>query len=91
MYCEDEDLSIRSFYPAIKNFLSSKSVMYHKYSFSKNKDKWFYEERNRLLILLKNYPTKLLFLLTIPFFITEALVIIYSLFDGWFFQKCEVI
>ena len=87
MYCEDEDLSIRSFLSGYKNFLSSKSVMYHKYSFSKNKDKWFYEERNRLLILLKNYPTKLLLLLTIPFFITEALVIIYSLFDGLFFQK----
>ena len=87
MYCEDEDLSIRSFLFGYKNFLSSKSVMYHKYSFSKNKDKWFYTERNRLLIMLKNYPAKLLLLLTIPFFITEALVIIYSLFDGWFFQK----
>jgi hypothetical protein len=87
MYCEDEDLSIRSFLSGYKNFLISKSIMYHKYSFSKNKNKWFYTERNRLLIMLKNYPTKLLLFLAIPFLITEIFVIAYSLFTGWFFQK----
>ena len=87
MYCEDEDLSIRSFLSGYKNFLSSKSIIYHNYSFSKNKDKWFYSERNRLLIMIKNYPVKLLLFLTIPFLITEILVIIYSIFSGWFFQK----
>jgi len=87
MYNEDQDLSIRSFLSGYKNFLSSKSIMYHKYSFSKNKNKWFYSERNRLLIILKNYPGKLLFFLSVPFFITEILVLIYSLFTGWFFQK----
>jgi len=87
MYCEDQDLSIRSFLSGYKNFLSSKSVMYHKYSFSKNKDKWFYTERNRLLVILKNYPVKLLLFLAIPFLITEIFVIAYSLFTGWFFQK----
>ena len=87
MYNEDQDLSIRSFLSGYKNFLSSKSVMYHKYNFSKNKDKWFYSERNRLLIMLKNYPSKLLLFLAVPFFITEILALIYSLFTGWFFQK----
>lgn len=87
MYCEDEDLSIRSFLSGYKNILSSKSILYHKYSFSKNKNKWFYTERNRLLIMLKNYPAKLLLFLAIPFLITEIFVIIYSLFGGWFFQK----
>lgn len=87
MYNEDQDLSIRSFLSGYKNFLSSKSVMYHKYSFVKNKNKWFYSERNRLLIMLKNYPLKLLLFLAVPFFITEILVLIYSLFTGWFFQK----
>lgn len=87
MYNEDQDLSIRSFLSGYKNFLSSRSIMYHKYSFSKNKDKWFYTERNRLLIMLKNYPDKLLLFLAIPFLITEIFVIIYSLFTGWFFQK----
>jgi len=86
-YCEDEDLSIRSFLSGYKNFFSSRSIMYHKYSFSKNMDKWFYTERNRLLIMLKNYPTKLLLFLAIPFLITEIFVIVYSLFTGWFFQK----
>ena len=87
MYCEDEDLSIRSFLSGYKNFLSSKSIIYHKYSFSKNKDKWFYSERNRLLIMLKNYPIKLLILLALPFFVTEIFVLIYSLLTSWFFQK----
>lgn len=87
MYSEDEDLSIRSFLSGYKNFLASKSILYHKYSFSKNKNKWFYTERNRLLIVLKNYPAKLLLFLVIPFLITEIFVIVYSLFAGWFFQK----
>lgn len=87
MYNEDQDLSIRSYLSGYKNFLSSKSIMYHNYTFLKNKNKWFYSERNRLLILLKNYPAKLLLLLTIPFLITEMFVLTYSLFTGWFFQK----
>jgi GT2 family glycosyltransferase len=87
MYNEDQDLSIRSFLSGYKNFLSSQSIMYHNYTFLKNKNKWFYSERNRLLILLKNYPAKLLLLLTIPFLITEMFVLAYSLFTGWFFQK----
>lgn len=87
MYCEDEDLSIRSFLSGYKNFLSSKSIIYHNYSFSKNKNKWFYSERNRLLIMIKNYPIKLLIFLALPFFVTEIFVLIYSLLTGWFIQK----
>jgi GT2 family glycosyltransferase len=89
MYSEDEDLSIRSFLSGYKNILASKSVMYHNYLFSKNKNKWFYSERNRLLIMLKNYPVKLLLFLAVPFFITEIFVLIYSLSTGWFLQKIK--
>jgi len=87
MYNEDQDLSIRAYLSGYKNFLSSQSIMYHNYSFLKNKNKWFYSERNRLLILLKNYPAKLLLFLAIPFLVTEILVLTYAIFTGWFFQK----
>lgn len=89
MYSEDEDLSLRAFLYGYTNYLSSRSILYHKYSFSKNKNKWFYEERNRFYILFKNYPSSLLLFLILPAIATEILVTLYSIIDGWLVQKVK--
>jgi GT2 family glycosyltransferase len=60
-FCEDLDLNWRARLRGWKSFIAPKSIVYHKgsesfqvYSFSKA----FHSHRNRLFVILKNYPFK---------------------------------
>ena len=89
MYMEDADLSWRIRQLGYKIMFEPKSVIYHKYSFSKNKNKFYYAERNRLIFVLKNYELKTLFLLLPAFIVTEFLMLAYALFGGWIKVKLK--
>lgn len=72
-FCEDVDLNWRMRLRRWKSFVAPKSIVYHKgsesfqvYSFSKA----FYSHRNRLFVILKNYPLK--------YFIKGMLIFIFS-------------
>lgn len=87
MYHEDVDLSwrCRMLGFSIRSLYAAK--VWHKYEYSKNKKKFFFIERNRLLFMIKNYQAKTLALVFIPFIINELLTLLFSLKGGWTFYK----
>lgn len=90
MYHEDADLSYRAHLYGFNIKLIPSALAWHKYSFSKNKSKMFYADRNRFLFLYKNFSTKYLILILPMMIINEILMILYSLLGGWFFKKIKV-
>lgn len=87
MYHEDVDLFWRARMSGFEIELISSAIIWHKYSFSRNINKMFYFERNRLLFLYKNFSVKYLGLIFPMFIINEFLMLLYSLFSGWFWLK----
>lgn len=87
MYQEDLDLSWRARMAGWRVVLAPLSHIYHSYSFSRNREKFYYLERNRLLMSLKNYSGRSLALLAPAFLGGEAAMLAYSLTGGWFKQK----
>jgi hypothetical protein len=83
MYHEDVDLSWRLKELGYTLKLQPKSIVYHKYSFSRNTQKFYLSEKNRLIFIFKNYQTKTLLLLSPALLLTEILMLFYSLFGGW--------
>jgi len=87
MYHEDVDFSWRARKAGYNIRLVSDSLVWHKYSFSRNPKKYYFVERNRLLFLLKNYQLKTL-LLTLPMsIVNELFVIAHSILAGYFGYK----
>lgn len=89
MYNEDQDYSWRGLMFGYKHFLSVKGKIWHKYSFSKNNNKIYNSEKNRIMMILKNYSKKTLIKLIPIFIFNEILILSYSLFYGWFFIKIK--
>jgi GT2 family glycosyltransferase len=89
MYDEDMDLSWRARLLGYNIKLIPTAVLWHKYSFSKNKQKYYFIERNRLVFLLKNFSLKYLLLIFPAFSINEFLMLFYSLINGWFILKLK--
>lgn len=87
MYHEDVDLFWRARLSGYNIKLLPKCLVWHKYSFSRNKNKVFYVERNRLIFLYKNFTFKYLILILPAFLLNEIFIIFYSLFGGWFLIK----
>lgn len=88
-YHEDHDLSWRIRLLGMKLIANPKAVIYHKYHFSRNKDKFYYSEKNRLYILLKNYSLKTLVLILPAALLVEIAEIFFALAQGWFFKKIK--
>ena len=89
MYHEDVDLFWRAKLLGYNVKLLPKALVWHKYSFSRNKHKMFYADRNRLLFLYKNFPLSYLILILPVFLLNEIFMILYSLATGWFFLKVK--
>ena len=84
MYNEDQNYSWRGLMRDYKHFLSVRAKLWHKYSFSKNKNKLYYSEKNRLMMVLKNYNLKTLVLMIPSILVTEVFTL------GYFFLKVGV-
>ncbi len=87
MYLEDVDLGLRLAGCGFRVVCNSKSIVHHKYRFHRGNEKMYYLERNRLMMLLKNYSGKDLAKVAPPLFLMEAGIIFLSLFQGWLPQK----
>jgi len=87
MYFEDTDLSWRARMAGYEIYLQNEAIVYHKYSFSKSKKKYYFAERNRLDFIFSSFEIKTILLIFVPFLINEILITIFSLIDGWFFYK----
>ena len=86
-YNEDTDLSWRLKLAGFKVVLNPQSIVYHNYEFKKNSDKFYLLEKNREIILLKNYRFRTLLVL-FPILITfEVYMLIYAISNGWGWKK----
>lgn len=89
MYCEDTDLSWRMRLAGYRVLFVPKSLVWHKYNFSKGKRKYYLIERNRLSMFLTNYKWRTIALLALPAITFEFSMMIYALFGGWFKLKIK--
>jgi GT2 family glycosyltransferase len=90
MYHEDLEYSMKMKILGFKTVLAGKSIFYHKYQFSRSKDKFYQMEKNRYAVLLKYYkwPT-LIFLLPIEL-VLELGLLIYSIMNGILLTRLRV-
>jgi len=87
MYHEDHDLSWRIRLTGKKLMVSPKAVIYHKYHFGKSPKKFYYSEKNRLQLILKNYQGKTLLLILPALAMAEMAEFCFSITTGWFLFK----
>ena len=87
LYHEDNDLSWRIRLAGYKLIVNPSARLYHKYHFSKNTDKFYHSEKNRLHLLLKNYEAKTLFLILPALALVEAAEIYFAIGNGWALKK----
>lgn len=89
MYHEDLDFCWRARMAGFNVELLTTAKVWHKYSFSKNKLKYFYIERNRFLFIFKNFQIKTIFLILPFLLLNEILMLLYSIVSGWFIYKLK--
>jgi GT2 family glycosyltransferase len=88
-YHEDTDLSWRMRLLGHRLILVPTAKVWHKYSFSKHKRKFFFAERNRLLFVFKCYSWRSLLLIAPLGILSELAMCGFSIFGGWFGQKIK--
>jgi len=87
LYHEDLEYSLRLRSVGYKIVLAPDSIFYHKYNFSRNKDKFYYIERNRWGLMLMYYKWQTLLLLFPIGLALEIGMMIFAYRDGWIKEK----
>ncbi len=82
MYLEDLDLGWRLSLAGWKNVLIASSRVYHKYQFSRSMKQYYFFERNRLWIILKNYHIATLLLLAPAWSMMELGQLLFAAING---------
>jgi hypothetical protein len=73
-----------------KTVLVSDSIFYHKYQFSRSKDKFYYMERNRYALMLMYFKWPTLILLLPMALVMEVGLLIFAYLNGWLDIKIKV-
>jgi len=89
MYHDDLDLCWRARLLGYQIILAPQAIVYHKYTESIVKSRWYWSERNRTLTLLKFYRWPTLLLIFPAWLVMELGTLLYSLFTGWFGLKLK--
>jgi len=89
MYVDDTDLAWRVRLGGQRVRYCPEAVVVHDYEFEKGAHKWFYLERNRAWMLLGNLQLRTLALLAPVLLITEAVVAIRAISEGWLTEKAR--
>lgn len=89
MYHEDVDLGWRLRLNGQRLLVDPLAVVYHKYSFSKAKYKFYYMERNRLVVTLEIYHLATLILFFPAWLAMEAGIIALAVKNGWWREKLK--
>ncbi|MFH1078416.1 MAG: glycosyltransferase family 2 protein [Patescibacteria group bacterium] len=87
MYHEDLDLGWRMMSAGYRNVLAPRSVVRHRYDFSRSISKWFFMERNRLLVVLKNYRFATLLVLAPQIVALDIILFLFGVLGGWWKEK----
>lgn len=87
LYHEDLDLGWRILLSGCRNVLAPRSVVRHRYEFSRSISKWYWMERNRIAVVLKNYRLATIILLLPQLIIADLALFIFALKGGWWREK----
>lgn len=87
LYHEDIEYSLRLKSLGYRLVMVSNSIFFHKYSFSRNAEKFYYIERNRFGTMLMFYKWPTLLLLLPIGILFELGLILFSLRQGWLSTK----
>ncbi len=90
MYHDDSELSFKVKLAGHKIILAPKSVIYHKYEFSRSVKMIYYMERNRYLTMMIFYPRDFFILLFIPGLLMDIGMFFFSLVQGWFKTELKI-
>ncbi|OGL72382.1 hypothetical protein A3D72_00930 [Candidatus Uhrbacteria bacterium RIFCSPHIGHO2_02_FULL_57_19] len=89
-YHEDLDLSWRLRLAGFRVVLAPKSVVYHKYEFSRSIKKYYWMERNRYLVHAKNLKIPTLLLIAPAMILMEIGLWLFAFRSGWWREKTRV-
>ena len=84
MYHDDIELSLKVKLAGYKLMLAPRSVVYHKYEFSRSVRMIYYMERNRYITMFSFFKTGTLLLILPPLLIMDIGMMFYSILGGWF-------
>lgn len=90
MYHDDVEISWKTKLLGYKIILAPKSVIFHKYEFSRSIRMLYYMERNRILIMFHFYSLPTLILLAPAIVFMEAGMWFYSIVNNWLSTKASV-
>jgi len=90
LYHEDLDLGWRLRLAGFRNVLAPRSVIYHKYEFSRSVGKFYYMERNRYLVLWRNFRLWTMLVLLPWLFLSEFGLFAAAVRSGWWREKLRV-
>lgn len=88
-YHEDLDLGWRIRLSGRRNYLAPKSRVIHHYDFSRSISKWHLMERNRGLVILKNYKILTVIALLPALIATDVAIWTFAAKNGWLKQKLK--
>lgn len=88
-YNEDTDLSLRAWSRGWRVHYVPDAVADHHYEFGRSPLKMYLVERNRLVTVLTDYPTRLLRAVAPALVVMELLLLVQALFQGWAAQKVK--
>jgi hypothetical protein len=86
-YHEDLDLGWRIMLTGRSNYIAPKSKVIHHYEFSRSISKWHLMERNRLIVVLKNYKLLTVIALLPALLATDMAIWAFAAKGGWLGQK----
>jgi GT2 family glycosyltransferase len=89
MYVDDTDLAWRMRLSGRRVRYCPEAVVVHDYEFQKGAHKWFYLERNRAWALASNLQLRTLVLLAPALAVTEVVVVMRAISEGWLAQKAR--
>ena len=89
LYHEDIEYCFRLKIAGYKIMVARDSVFYHKYAFSRNQEKFYYIERNRLGVMLMFFHWATLILLSPMGIILEFGLLLFALKQGWIKEKLK--
>ncbi len=87
MYHEDVDATFNARVHGWKTVIEPSSMVFHYYEFSRSIKKFFWMERNRVIVNLTYYKLPTLILIAIPFFCVEGVSILFAIRSGWWREK----
>jgi GT2 family glycosyltransferase len=90
MYNEDQDLGWRFWLAGWQCQVAYNSVAYHDYEFSRSISKYYYMDRNRIIVAFKNYSSFSLFIFFPAFLFMEVALLFFAVFNGWWKKKLAV-